>query len=307
MTFEEEAKQKVLVTLIIIVSVVILTLSILFLKNYKPGEDFYIINVSFKNVGTLTVGDPVRVSGVKVGKVDGIKLRYKDVLVTLKINSKYKIPDDSKFYVESMGIMGERMISIELGNSENYLDPKKEYSGIYHTGIGEALGSIGFLIDKVDTLLVLVKKVLDSTVAKEEFSNNFSKIIDNLTYTSENLNNILSTNKRRINRIIVNTDKSVRDLRLLLTQLNSKMDNIMNIISNLDTITTDTKELMSSAKSISSSLDSILTYINSGEGTVGKLVKDDSLYYDILELKSKVDSLLYYYLDSKGIKVRLRL
>ena len=77
----------------------------------------------------MLVGDLVRLAGMNVGKVVDAKLGdgYKAIL-TLEINEKFKLPDDSSASIVSSGIMGPKYIEIEPGGSEDMIAPGGEFS-----------------------------------------------------------------------------------------------------------------------------------------------------------------------------------
>ena len=86
-------------------------------------NDTYTLLARFDNIGGLKERSPVRISGVRVGRVDNIS--YDDdqleAIVSLRINSKHqRIPDDSAASIYTAGLLGEQYISLEPGGSEEY-------------------------------------------------------------------------------------------------------------------------------------------------------------------------------------------
>jgi phospholipid/cholesterol/gamma-HCH transport system substrate-binding protein len=86
-------------------------------------NDTYKLQARFDNIGGLKERSPVRISGVRIGRVDSIS--YDDdqleAIVSLRINSKHqRIPDDSTASIYTAGLLGEQYISLEPGGSEEY-------------------------------------------------------------------------------------------------------------------------------------------------------------------------------------------
>ena len=81
------------------------------------------INSSFFDIGNTSIGNDVKINGVKVGEVSNIKLDQENymAIVTLSINNSIKIPDDSVFKISNNGFIGPSYIEIQLGNSEELL------------------------------------------------------------------------------------------------------------------------------------------------------------------------------------------
>jgi len=93
------------------------------------GGNGYEVNVKFDNIGGLKVRSPVKMAGVQIGRVAGIKLdnRTYQADVTLDIDSKYnKIPLDTSAKIYTAGLLGEQYISLEAGGDEEYLKQGSE-------------------------------------------------------------------------------------------------------------------------------------------------------------------------------------
>ncbi len=97
--------------------------------SHKDGGKYYQIYARFNRTDGLLIGDLVRLSGMDIGRVVNAKLddNFKAIL-TLEINDKIKLPDDSSVAIVSSGIMGNKYIEIEPGGSEDVLSPGDEFS-----------------------------------------------------------------------------------------------------------------------------------------------------------------------------------
>ena len=81
------------------------------------------INSSFFDIGNTSIGNDVKINGVKVGEVSNIKLDHENymAIITSSIEKKFKIPDDSVFKISNNGFIGSSYIEIQLGNSDKVL------------------------------------------------------------------------------------------------------------------------------------------------------------------------------------------
>ena len=81
------------------------------------------INSSFFDIGNTSIGNDVKINGVKVGEVSKIKLDQDSymAIITSSIEKSIKIPDDSVFKISNNGFIGTSYIEIKLGNSEETL------------------------------------------------------------------------------------------------------------------------------------------------------------------------------------------
>ena len=109
------------VGLVVLLAIVILVFGMFFLNEKDPRETFNTFYLRFTQVSTLVLDDPVKVNGVKMGKVEDISLAGHRVVVRIRLRTDVKIPKDSEIRVQNIGIMGERQIGMILGDEEAYL------------------------------------------------------------------------------------------------------------------------------------------------------------------------------------------
>ena len=108
---------------------IILILSIISIFYYSSKinllnkNETFQINSSYFDVGNMTIGNDVKINGVKVGEVLNIKLDQVSymAIITSSIDKSINIPNDSVFKISNNGFIGSSYIEIQLGNSEELL------------------------------------------------------------------------------------------------------------------------------------------------------------------------------------------
>lgn len=90
------------------------------------GKPSYILYADFFSASGLHVGDPVEIAGVDVGKVESISLADYRARIGLRIIDGVTIRQDAIATIETKGLLGERSVSIEPGNSAKSLVPGDE-------------------------------------------------------------------------------------------------------------------------------------------------------------------------------------
>ncbi len=97
--------------------------------SHQGGGHYYQLYARFNRTDGLLVGDPVRLAGMDIGRVVNARLdtNFKAIL-TLEINEKIQLPDDSSAAIVSSGIMGNKYIEVEPGGSEDMLASGGEFS-----------------------------------------------------------------------------------------------------------------------------------------------------------------------------------
>ena len=205
-------------------------------------EKTYTLYVDFDNPGGLQSGAPVRVAGVKVGKVDELAFMGGKVdpktnrrtLVRAKINVearvKESIHDDADFYVTTQGVLGEQFLAIDPGSPQKGVLPE---------------GSIVKGIDppRLDLFLAKAYELLDTTM--NGIRNNRELISDIATNTAgllKGLNTTLTDNRERINRTMANLESLTAEANTLTVHARTQyVDNpkIARTIDNIDRLSTD--------------------------------------------------------------------
>lgn len=112
-----------------VIGLFILILSVISIFYYSSKINFFNkietfqINSSFFDIGNTSIGNDVKINGVKVGEVLNIRLDQETymAIITSSVKNSIKIPDDSVFKISNNGFIGPSYIEIQLGNSEELL------------------------------------------------------------------------------------------------------------------------------------------------------------------------------------------
>ncbi len=269
------------VGLTVFVALTILILGVMWLKGYRYNVSRYQVRVIFPSAGVLGPGDPVTVSGVVKGKVEKIELYQGDVLVTFNLTEDVVLKEDARFRLANVGLMGERVIDIQTGYSDQPLDLAKIYRGSYEPGIAEIMGLTGNLVDQARSLF----KALETALGAEKSPSTLESAIDNLNTASFKLNQLLG----QADQITQNMTVSSQEVRKFVTEnkasLQATVTNFEAASQRLDKLTTTLENTLGSLNNLTSKMEK-------GEGTLGQLVQDSSLYFDIKKMVFTTDSLL---------------
>lgn len=237
----QEKSIEVRVGVLILVSLAILAAFVLIMGGLS-FEKTYDLYVDFDNPGGLQTGAPVRVAGVRVGKVSELSFlggkvdpkTNRRTLVRAKISIeqrvKESIHEDSDFYVTTQGVLGEQYLAIDPGS------PQK---GVL------AEGSIVKGIDppRLDLFLAKAYELLDTTMSS--IRNNRELIGDIATNTAgllKGLNTTLADNRERINRTMANLEALTAEANTLTVHARTQyVDNpkLARTIENIDRLTAD--------------------------------------------------------------------
>lgn len=271
--------------------VTVLTASF-FLINYLRGKDIFNkeieISSRYQNLDGLVSSAPVYIKGFKAGKVVSVSYDTDsdDFVVTCSVMKDFRIPEDSKMTIYGVDIMGGKGIRIDLGTSSSMIEDGGELLPSYEPALLDGLASgVAPLMDKV------------------------ANTLDSLNVTVSAVNRLLAD--ENIARTMVHIEKTMSDIRSIASNLEGKSDELNGFIDNLtsisakfvsisdnaDAITSDISSLVASisdddVRSLVASFRELLVNINDPDGTIGKLLTEDSVYKSVDELLNDVDSLV---------------
>jgi phospholipid/cholesterol/gamma-HCH transport system substrate-binding protein len=274
------------VGLTVLFAVAFLAWGIIWVKGYRYGREVVRYQAAFENVGALATGDPVAISGVTKGKVVGLTLTGGQVLVTMEIDKAIELKSDATFTVKNIGLMGERYIEIYPGRATEPLSTAQPAAGQFDTGIPEVMGMMGQMITEVRDLVGVLSTSVQG--APESFRRADSTVTD-LRATARMLAELLTENRERINNAARDMEAGAKTLRSAVDRKAGQFD------STFDRISQASDRILTAANkfdSLSDQLRRLANQVESGEGTLGALVHDPSLYDDLKRAASEIDALV---------------
>lgn len=293
---------------VIFLSLFILIAGVLWLKEVSIARKLVKYTVLFPNIGTLQVGDPVAANGVKRGTVYKMYLHKASVAVVLNLDKDVVFTDSSTVTIQNIGLMGERQVGIMLSEKgKPYVPDTKNHvtyiNGYFDSGIAEAMGLLGTVLTEVLALVDTVEQIIQQTVGNTQFIDFFNTIVGRLDTIVILVDNLLEDNSSQINSAISNVHTLTSDLKNLLK---SNKDNIDTIIGNGTQLTSSALTIAGRVDSLVQSVNMIVSEIESGKGSIGALVEDETIIRDLKKSLSDLDSLLQDVNDN-GLKLRVKL
>lgn len=274
---------------------VIIMVASFFLINYLRGEDIFNREMElvsrYENVEGLVASAPVFIKGYKAGKVTEVVYdsEKEDFKVVCSVSKDFRIPSDSRMTIYSVDIMGGKGVRIDLGQSEAAAQDGDDLTPAFEAGLMDGLaGSVGPLLEKVsntlDSLSVTVSGV--NRMLADENQTAFRHTLAHLEKTMSNISSISASVEGKSDEL----EAFIDDLSVLSSKfggiadkLDTTMGDVSSIVSSLDE--NDIKEIVSSFKNL-------LENINDPDGTIGKLLVDNSVYDSVDALLSDVDTLV---------------
>ncbi len=266
---------------------------------FLRGTDFLATNntyyMVYPEVSGLTDGSSVTLSGMNVGQVRSIELHPngKDIIVKADIRKSVPIGDGTLAELISTDLLGTKGIGLKLGPNSKIYGADDTLKTAIEESMTDAIAKTAKpLIGKFDTTAGKVNYTLD------EFSTTQKEIVLTLREyrkTAEQINALLAENRNQMKQVsgnlaklsgsLIETEKTTRSL---LVKMNTFADTLNKA---------QLGRMVQKATVATENLNQILVRMNRGEGTLGKLSKNDSLYRNLNGSAQALERLLS---DMKG-------
>ena len=284
-------------------AVIIVALGLLYFgMNYLKGSDVFSKSRSFyaiyEKVDGLSTDNVVLVNGFKVGRVASITLIPENgnlIMVEMEIlEDQLNIPDSSVARIISEDVLGTKAISLEFTQDTIY-----HVSGdTLISDIDEALQSI------IEEKLAPLQLQIEGVIAEARDLVTTTKIL--VTTTNESIEkaktsmDIINKTTRDIDKLVVtqneNLTRVLGDITAIASNIRNNSKNINAILENVATISDSLTRAnyaaaIENATNALTQLDSMITKINEGEGSLGMLLNDDKLYKNLEQASLEIDKL----------------
>ncbi len=291
--------------------------------NYLKGKNLFSAERSFyalyEKIGGLARSSPVTVNGFQVGQVREIDLsEAKPGKIEVKFSISYKsivIPKGTSARIYSIDLMGTKGIALDLAKDSVLCAPNDTL-----------VGSIeGELLDQVNTQMLPLKVKIESLMSsmdsvlmgiqlvfsesnRTNLSESFSSInstLNNLESASKFLDAYVKNESKKISGVLTNVDSLSLGLLQQKEELEAFIINLHKISDTL--LNAPILETFASFREVMDNLHQLTEKVSSGEGTLGKLMVDDSLYSAVLATNAGLDRLIEDIRLHPGKYIRLTL
>lgn len=269
---------------VIVLALVIFFFGVLYLREYTFAKKEYEITAKFETVVGLELQDPVIISGYKIGQVKDMQLVGDSVEVKLFLDSRYQLARDSKAILRNLTLLGDKAIEVVKGKSKEVLRPGEKIPGQLETDffhLAEAAAPIG------EDITVLLKRFRSTFDENTEAS---------LKGSLRHLNMISGAVAEGIAQDLVEVELTLKSLKAAaknFEQLTAPEGKSMHdVIANLDSSATSLKATTVRLSNIAGSMEKMLGKVEKGEGTLGRLIHDDTLYRNLEKFTEDLDLLI---------------
>lgn len=219
------------------------------------------------SAGGLVANSAVKMAGIKVGVIDKIKLEDGRAKITIALDGDTRLTQGSRIQLKSDGILGDKHVELVQGKvdepdlaagSEIQMDGGKG-------GMDDIMGEVNRVAKNLNELL----DTLNKAAQEGDDSTRIGRIIGNIETLTEDLADITQDNKDKINDIV---------------------ERVRNLSKNIDTYINE--ESLARVDRSLKNIEEITAKVNKGEGTLGRLINDETTIEEINTAVSNVNKFL---------------
>lgn len=216
-------------------------------EKWNPFEKKVPYKTYLSTVTGLKIGDPVRLAGVNVGKINAITVRDADVELSFEVIPGTKVKTDTIASLRLTNLLGGQFLSLSFGSAAA---PPLEPGGIVK---GKDSANIDVIVDTVSDA------VKDARVLIRDINKNQNDVM-------QKLSGILQDNR-------ANLADSIASFKSITAKIDSGQGSLALLLND--------KALYTTLSSAGENINALSAKIDKGEGTLGKLVNDPALYNDM--------------------------
>ncbi|MDB4655860.1 MlaD family protein [Flavobacteriales bacterium] len=277
--------------------------------NFLKGNDIFskqrVFYTAYTNVGGLTKSNSVTVNGFKVGLVKDVyfePVNREFLIVEFMLTAdNYEIPLGTKAVLVA-DLLGTTSINLVTGSEVGYYDEGDTLESAIEEGLMAGITDLSTslvstkakadkLFSSLDSLVGDIRDVLgpgDRNSSVNRAITDLAKTMENLKFASRKIDGILDEEGK--------LGKILADVEGFTSTLDENKDEIDNLLNNLSTFsdTLAAAELASTINNANKTFEELalaMEKINNGDGTIGKLFKDDSVYDNLEAASANLDSL----------------
>ncbi|UBM62369.1 MlaD family protein [Candidatus Sulfidibacterium hydrothermale] len=275
--------------------------------NYLKGKDLFskqmILYSRYHKIDGLVTANPVLINGKQVGSVNRIYFapdHSGDLIVTFLIKDRFPIPKNTIARIVNATLLGAKSVDLKLGNSNQYVQSGDTLKGSVEVTLKDEVSSAlapmkaraERILSSADTLIKAMSELLSKETKgnlKESF-HDVAGTLHNLNVSSAELKMMIGESRVHVTRTLANLDSLTGTLSSSRGDLKATITNLRSVSDSLSTA--DIAGTIREAKASLERVNRLLAKMNQGEGTIGQLMVNDSLYMELNKSVRDLDLLL---------------
>ncbi|MEA1950099.1 MAG: MlaD family protein [Planctomycetota bacterium] len=315
-----ERKMQFRLGVLVVAVVLILAIMVLLLGTPETFKQGFPVRVKFENAGGVEMGTPVRNSGILIGRVSTVDLAENGgAIVTVKMDKGRKLLPNQTFRVAFTSVLGDVQLEVvpvkdakiaetAIGPDDESvlvgrpaIDPMVEIRSL-QSKLSQAIDVISVTGTHLDEFIVKTDRLLDRNESKiDQFFDDLNATVQTVKNTFDNLNDIVGDEKTRedFKKMLDGMPELVESSRTAILQMNETFAAVDENLDNLKGLTEPLGERgprlvenidagLENLKVLSARLTHLAATIDNTEGSLGKLIHDDTLYQNLSQASKNI-------------------
>lgn len=275
-----------------------------FLKGSGFFSDHFYVYAVYPKIDNLIPANPLQINGYKIGQVRSISLINKggrnQVLVKFLVTEDVSIPKNSIAKIASTDLLGSKVVEVMFSTEKEFLKNGDTLQSEIEQGLKESfnrqLGPLQVkaesLISSIDSVMTVVSLVLNTRTRSniEQSFESVRRAILTIEQTAYKMDDLIASEKPKMSTIFSNLSGITSNLNKSEQKINNILTNFSNLSDSL--AKSQLRSAVSNADNTLRELNQLVGKINAGQGTMGKLIKNDSLYNSLNRSSEGLDKLL---------------
>lgn len=287
--------------LVVLTAMVVSFFGFRFMNDEPLLSSVNLLNTKFDNIDGLLKGSAVTMKGFKIGSVrEIIYLAEEDsVHVEISITEPIPIPVGSIAQLAAPDLLGATSIQIVKSNNSEIVEWGGYIRGEQTIGLLSSFSDQGAaLADTVQATLTQVNKLLRGINEIEDgTSSQIVATVDNFKEVTDAVADVITNRKSEIDSLIVATNNTLQNISELSDSSSADLE---SLVSNLEQFSKDLDQLSQNLQESTNSLNSILDKVDNGDGTLGLMLNDPSLYNNLDSLSYNLNDLIKSIQENPG-------
>lgn len=296
--------REVKVGFIVLLGIGVLYVGVNYLKGVSLFSDSRTFYCVYDRVDGVQSSNPVVINGYNVGQVRRVTLLpdvTHQLLVEISIKEKnLNIPKDSQARIQSSSLLGSKEIQLVLGSSSTLAESGDTLYTSIESGLMESVNQeilplklkTEQLISDIDSIITIFQAILNED-ARDNLTKSLSSIqgtIQSLEITAFRLDTLVKEEKVKFKSILGHVEAITGNLETSNEEITTIIQNFSSLSDSL--LQSNIKTVINNASSAMAEVNSITGKINRGEGSMGMLINNDSLYHNLESASNQLDLLL---------------
>ena len=273
------SRREIQIGVFVLGGIVAVVVALLLLTDPGTFRGRYNVSTLVRDAGGLRKGDPVQMRGVPIGRVRRFMINPQGVVVTLELEKEHPVPEDSRIELETGGLFGGGTVNIVPGRSQERVEDGAVLPARVAGGMFDVAADVGA---RADTVLGRAQELLSPGTIQAVGTS-----AQELQVLLADLSALAAQQRQEIAALSASLRRSASGVERAATR-----PELERAIARTDSITVQLDRATSSLNRSTTSLETVLGRIERGEGTLGKLSRDEALYDNLNRAAANTNALV---------------